>query len=231
MENIAVLIVDDEVLIAEDLKDSLLSFGIKKIDMAHDKKSAIETLKQFDPDIILLDIRMENETDGLEIGNYIAENTQKPFIYITAHSDVKMIANIIKTNPVAYITKPIKKSDLYASIGLAVKKIRLAEKNRLKIKDGHSTVLIPHNTILYIKSDGNYVDIYCDTKKYSIRQSLDSLVSELDSSIFFKIHRSYVVNTSKIVRFSKKEVVINSTSLPVSRNLNKELEQFMSKKS
>jgi two-component system response regulator LytT len=227
MENIKILIVDDEVLIAEDLKDNLLSLGMTHIEMAHDKEGAIEMLHSFDPSIILLDIRMENETDGIEIGEYIAKNTQKPFIYITAHSDVEMIRKIIKTKPVAYINKPVKKSDLYASVSLAAEQIKTLSSSVIKIKDGYSIVIIPVDSILYVESEGNYINIFCEEKKHVARQSLDSVISELDSGLFFRIHRSFLVNTSKLKRFSKKEVVIGDTILPVSRNVGDELEKFM----
>jgi two-component system, LytTR family, response regulator LytT len=230
MQDTRILIVDDEVLIAEDLKDNLLSFGFKDIAMAHDKETALEMLHGFDPTVILLDIRMEHETDGIEIGEYIAKNTQKPFVYITAHSDVAMIQKIVKTRPVAYITKPVKKSDLYASVSLAVEQINAKTVASLKIKDGYSTVIIPFDSIVYIESEGNYINIFCDEKKYVSRQSLDSVIAEIESSLFFRIHRSYLVNTSKVKRFSKKEVVIDNIALPVSRNLGDELERFMQEK-
>jgi DNA-binding LytR/AlgR family response regulator len=231
IHTLKVLIVDDEVLIAEDLKDNLFSFGIKNIEMAHDKKAALETIKNFNPDLILLDIRMEKETDGIEIGEYVADKLQKPFIYITAHSDVEMIKKIVKTRPAAYITKPVKKSDLFASIGLVAERLKFTSANSLKIKDGYSTVVIPHNTIIYIESEGNYLNIFCDEKRHIARQSLDAIIAELDNTVFFRIHRSYLINTSKIKRFSKKEVVVGAITLPVSRSVGDELECFMKQKS
>ncbi len=227
MENIKILIVDDEVLIAEDLKDSILSFGITKIELAHDKEGAVEALHSFDPDVVLLDIRMENETDGIEIGEYISKHFNKPFIYITAHSDVEMIKQLVKTKPSAYITKPVKNSDLFVSISLAVELLNNAASDNLKIKDGHSTLLVAVNSILYIASEGNYVNIFCEHKRHVSRQSLDSIVSELDGAQFFRIHRSYLVNVSKVTRYSRKEVIIGDVTLPVSRNLGEELEKFM----
>src|SRR5687767_7181612 len=116
MDNVKILIVEDEVLIAEDLKDMLSSFGMKEVQMAHDKTSALGIIQTFSPKIVLLDIRMEKETDGLEIGKLLKGNPDISYIYITAHSDVAMVKKILETEPSGYITKPIKKSDLYASI-------------------------------------------------------------------------------------------------------------------
>ncbi|MGZ4097575.1 MAG: response regulator, partial [Bacteroidia bacterium] len=83
MENQRVLIVDDEVLIAEDLKDILKSFGCREIYLAHSKSDAVRQLELIKPDIALLDIRMEKELDGLELGEHINAMYKIPFIYIT----------------------------------------------------------------------------------------------------------------------------------------------------
>jgi len=227
MDNLRILIVEDEVLIAEDLKDTLVAFGVKKVEMAHDKADALKALETFDPDLVLLDIRMEKETDGIEIGEHISKNHQKPFIYITAHSDVEMIKKIVKTKPLAYITKPIKRSDLFASISLAQEHLKGRPSANLQIKDGFSTLVIPIDTILYIESEGNYINIHCDQKRHISRQSLDSVVSELKSDQFFRIHRSYLVNVSRIKSFSKKEVILENISLPVSRGLADDFVEFM----
>jgi two-component system, LytTR family, response regulator LytT len=228
MRTTKILIVEDEILIAEDLKDALHSLGFSLVEMAHDKSSAFQAIERYNPDIILLDIRMENETDGLEIGKHISKNSGNPFIYITAHSDVAMVKEIIKTNPAAYITKPVKKSDLYASIGLALGKTKDAsDLQTLKIKDGYSTLIIDISSILYVEAEGNYLNIFCDNKKYVSRQSLDSMIEEINTSSFYKIHRSYFVNTLKITKFSRKEVLINDVKLPVSRNVSQDFMTFM----
>ena len=228
MNSLRILIVEDEILIAEDLKDSLFSLGCKNVEMAHDKSTALQYIEKFKPDLILLDIRMENETDGLEIGSYISKNSGNPFIYITAHSDVAMVKEIIKTNPAGYITKPVRKSDLFASIGLAMNRVNFSQSAKtLKIKDGYSTVMIETDSIFYVEAEGNYLNIFCENKKYVSRQSLDSLIDEINSSSFYRIHRSFLVNTKKIEKFSRREVIVNDIKLPVSRNIGVEFENFM----
>jgi DNA-binding LytR/AlgR family response regulator len=228
MENLKILIVDDEVLIAEDLKDILTGFGHKVIDLAHSKAEAIKKLDSFKPDVALLDIRMEKEMDGLELGEHINTTRKIPFIYITAHSDMAMIKEIVKTKPAAYITKPFKKSDLFASLNLIAAQKKENEKH-LHIKDGYEVVIIPFNTILHIEGEGNYVNIFCQTKKVVSRQSLDSIMDQLDAAEFFRIHRSYIINLSRITKYSKKEVEINGVTIPVSRNIAEEFDALMKK--
>jgi len=219
MKSMKILIVEDEILIAEDLKDNLVSFGHDTVEMAHNKKDAIALVQTYDPDLVLLDVRMENERDGIDIGEYISANFQKPFIYITAHSDVNMVKEIVKTKPAGYITKPVKKSDLFAAISLVSEQLAVKENNVFKIKDGYSTVIIPIDSIIYVESEGNYVNIFCDEKKYVARQSLESIIDELPDSNFFRIHRSYLINIKKVSKFSRKEVDMGKIVLPISRNL------------
>jgi DNA-binding LytR/AlgR family response regulator len=227
MENHKVLIVDDEVLIAEDLKDILKGFGFKEICLAHSKDEAIKQLDLFKPDIALLDIRMEKELDGLELGEYINLNQKIPFIYITAHSDIEMIKKIVKTKPAGYITKPFKKSDLFASLNLVAGELEESGKNSLLVKDGYKTMIIPFDDILYIEGEGNYINIYCQSRKVVSRQSLDSLMEQLDPDLFYRIHRSYIINIYKTTTYSKKEVDINGVKLPVSRNIGDDFEIVM----
>lgn len=227
MKKLKILIVDDEVLIAEDLKDILKSFGVQDIFLAHSKADALKALNTYELDIVLLDIRMESELDGLELGQYILDNLKIPFIYITAHSDMAMIENIVKTKPSAYITKPFKKSDLYANLNLIMDSTNKSESSSLYIKDGYNTVILPIDSILYIEGEGNYINIYCEGKKTVSRQSLDSIYDSLNKEIFFRIHRSFIVNKQKISKYSKKEVEINNVKLPVSRNISEEFEAFM----
>jgi DNA-binding LytR/AlgR family response regulator len=215
LEHLNILIVEDEVLIAEDLKDILKTFGLKKIEMVHDKASALENLRLNKPDIAILDIRMEKELDGLEIGEFIQNNYKLPFIFITAHSDIEMIKKIIKTKPVGYITKPFKKSDLFANINLAIE--QLTTNNKLFIKDGYSTHVININEIVYIESEGNYINIFTSSKKYLSRQNMESILLDIDSNDFLKIHRSFVVNLNKVKKYSSKEVIINEITLPISK--------------
>lgn len=209
---------DDEVLIAEDLKDILNGLGIKNVAMKHDKKGAIVGLNEFKPDIVLLDIRMEKETDGLELGEYINKELKKPFIYITAHSDIEMIKKIVKTKPVAYITKPYKNSEIYAALLLADSLLGTAATGFFTFKDGYSIVKILLDDIHYVESDGNYIHLHTKQKKYTLRNSLDWFKQNVPSELFHQTHRSFIVNITKINKTTSKSVFIDSIEIPVSRN-------------
>ncbi len=227
MNNLRILIVEDEVLIAEDIKDSLLSFKIKEdnIQMAHNKQEAFLQLDVFKPDLILLDIRMEGQTDGLDIANELNKTTQIPYIFITSHSDVEMVKEIIKTKPAGYITKPFKKSDLYANITLVA--YAGNDNASVSIKDGYQNHLIKLNEVIHIKSSGNYIDIYLDSgQRITSRRTLESFLSEIQNENFFKLNKSGIVNLKKIRSYDKNEVVLNSgETLPISKLVYEEFVQ------
>ena len=174
-----ILIVEDEILIAEDLSDLLRSFGIREIEMAHDKNSAIKKINEFNPDLILLDVRMENELTGIQIAEIINEKYKTPFIFITAHSDVEMMNSILKTVPVGYITKPFKKADLFANIALIRERLKNQTTKQIILKDGLKNVLLDIDDVIYIESDGNYIEIHTVNKKFAIRQNMESIMTQL----------------------------------------------------
>lgn len=214
---IKILIVDDEVLIAEFIKDVLMSLDFKLLSLAHTKEDAIKEINVFKPDLILLDIRMENEFDGIEIAKEINSNFKIPFIFITAHSDKEIIEKALNTIPSGYITKPIKKMDVYAAINLAIRKTEVVEEQFITFKDGYDTVKLSFNDILYAESEGNYINIFTLQKKYAIRNSLEWFISNMPKNGFEKVQRSYVVNMKKVHRATSKSLFINDIEIPISR--------------
>ncbi len=146
--------------------------------------SAIET---YTPKIVLLDININGKDSGIELAKQISEGIEKLFI-LQRKMIWQRLKKALATNPEAYLTKPIKNADLLASIHLTSLKLK---PKSVVVKDGYDSFKLNYDQILYINSDRNYIDIYTKDKKITIRSTLDSFLSELDASIFKKVHRSY----------------------------------------
>lgn len=230
MNDFKILIIEDEVLIAEDMSDLLRSFDIQEIDMAHDKNSAFKKIEEFNPHLILLDVRMEGELTGIEIAETINLKYKIPFIFITAHSDVEMMKNILKTVPVGYITKPVKKADLFANVVLVSERLKTKSVKQIMLKDGIKNVFLDLDDILYIESDGNYIEIHAINKKYALRQNMESIMSQLDDTQFFRVHRSYIVNLKKINSYTRKDLTIAGVVVPISKNVIESFEKVIGNK-
>lgn len=212
-----ILIVDDDVLIARYLKDLLLASGYSAIRMAHSKANALSQMEEEQPDVVLLDIGLKSELDGIEIAETINANWQIPFLFITTQASKEVIEKALNTNPVSYITKPFKQADIYAAIHLIEKKIEANRLQYLIFKDGYTQVKLALDTILYVQSTNNYIHIFTSTKKLTLRNSLDWFKANTPASLFHRIHRSYIVNVTKISKSSSKSVFIGDVEIPVSR--------------
>jgi len=225
-----ILVVEDEVLIAEHIKDYLKSFGLNDVSLVHNKKNALQAIDHIQPDLVLLDIRLQGAMDGIELAKLIDEKGHVPYIFITANADLLVIQQATYTKAAAYITKPIKKSDLFAAIQIALKPAESEEVKCLQVKDSGSTLSIPHRDILYIESSGNYIIIYTKAKKTIVRLSLEWAELELPDNQFMRIHRSYIVNLRAVQRINSKSVFIGEMEIPISRANISKISDFLSKK-
>jgi len=212
MKNTKILIVEDEILIAEYILELLHHELFENVIMAHSAADATRAMSDYDPDIILMDINLNGVNAGIELAKQ--KNYNASVIYLTGQYDNDLVSKAFKTNPASYLTKPIKKNDLIAAIKLIIYK---QEPKFIIIKNGYTSVKINLDEILFIKSENNYIDIQLEHKKYSVRKTLDSLMIEIQSALFLRIHRSYVVNTSKITAKESNFVRINEFEIPFSR--------------
>ena len=218
-ENIRILIVDDEVLIAETLKDYLQKLGFKQIKMTHSKKETFELLSFWKPHVALLDIRMEELYDGLEIGQQFKSDYKIPFMYVTAHSDMEMTQRILKSKPDGYITKPIRINELMINLGMVIQRFHEVQNEILiEFKNGYDTERIHLSELLYIKAEGNYVEIYLQSRKVVVRNTLEAILQEINNDLIVRIHRSFAVNTQKIKKKSSSEIDLGEVQLPISRS-------------
>jgi DNA-binding NarL/FixJ family response regulator len=120
MSSIAVLIVEDEPLIAEDIKQTCLENNIDVAGIAYNLKEAVTILEEKKVDYVLLDIQLGSSNDGLEIGNRLSKEYFIPFSYITSFSDTKTLSEVKLTKPAGYLTKPFRNRDIVIQIELGL---------------------------------------------------------------------------------------------------------------
>lgn len=123
MTKAKILIVEDESIVALDIKHALQTLGFKVTDCVRNYTRAIRSVKEARPDIILMDINLDRSKDGIETAKEIQKIENIPIIYLTAFSDEKTIHRAIKTNPISYLIKPFKRDELNSSILLGLHKI------------------------------------------------------------------------------------------------------------
>ncbi len=130
MSDVKILIVEDEPIIAEDIASLLEKNDFVVSAIVYNKESALLELDTNLPDLVLLDINLNGEMDGLLIAEKINEHLNIPFVFITSYSDKSTLAKAKYTEPSGYIVKPFNEAGLYSTLEIAL--YNHAQKNKLK---------------------------------------------------------------------------------------------------
>ncbi|MGB0849815.1 MAG: LytR/AlgR family response regulator transcription factor [Bacteroidia bacterium] len=212
-----ILIVEDELIIAEVLKDMLTSLGYTVVAIAKNYDRAISQLKKHSEiDLALLDINLGGENTGIDVGEVINADYKFPIAYITSYTDHETIAAVGKTKPEAYVIKPFKKEDILATVEI----IRARNKQKDKViilKEGYDTIRIKCLDILYLKADGNYVQIHTLSDKFLSRTRIEDFILKYGEDNFAQVHRSYAVNIQNIDAVVGQHVHLGAHKIPLSR--------------
>jgi AmiR/NasT family two-component response regulator len=118
----SILIVEDEAIVAQDLRQTLLEQGFDAFAVASSAEEALARAADKRPDVVLMDIRINGGTDGIATARALRERFGTPVIYLTAHADAGTLERAKSTEPSGYLLKPVKSSELKISIELALHK-------------------------------------------------------------------------------------------------------------
>ena len=140
MPNIRILVVEDESLVAKDIQNMLRSLGYEVIDVVSTGEEAIQLAEATAPDLVLLDIVLKGEVDGILAAERIWERFSIPVIYLTAYADETTLQRAKVTEPFGYILKPFDERELQTTIEMAFYKARMDRKLRER-EEWLSTVL------------------------------------------------------------------------------------------
>ena len=222
--DIKIGIVEDEVLIADSLSRNLSKQGYTVVPYAINYEEAIEMIDTQSPDLIILDINLEEEKSGIHVAKYIREKGDTPFIYLTSHLDGKTLDFAKETSPSGYLTKPFHFESLYTTIEVALHNYKKERVNQtIVLQTGSIKEKVAIQDILYIKSDHVYVEVCLKERTLLVRNSLKNLLKELPKNLFFQVHRSYAVSIDHIVSFGAGIVFLSNVEIPVSRTYQQDL--------
>ena len=234
---IKVLIVEDEVLVAEEIAADLEDYGFEITEIAISSEECLSAIKNNIPNIILMDINIKGDKDGIDTAKLIHQTSNIPIIYLTANTDSTTFNRALQSAPNAFISKPYSKKDLYSAIEIACNKHNeelIAKHNTVVndsffVKDGDYYTKLKFDDINYIEADGSYCNIYSNNKKFTLSSNLNHFQNNHKSPIFVRTHRSYIINLNKVEAFDKDSVIINSKAIPISKAHQKEIMKFFNK--
>ena len=125
-----ILVIEDEALVARDIKSRLIQLGHNVLGMAHSPRQAIEMAAETQPDLLLCDIHLKDAIDGIEVARQITASRDIPVIFLTAYSDRETVARAKVITPYGYVLKPIETPDLQIAIEMALHKFSVEQELR-----------------------------------------------------------------------------------------------------
>lgn len=140
MEKIKILIVEDEKILGMGLKKKLEKMGYEVTGIASSGSEAIESVKSNHPHLVLMDIVLKGEMDGIDTAKFIINLHDIPVIYLTAYADDEILNRAQKTCPYGYILKPYKDDELKANIKMALYKHNAKKDKIIDYEDIYSDV-------------------------------------------------------------------------------------------
>jgi DNA-binding LytR/AlgR family response regulator len=231
-----ILIVEDEPLIAEDIAGIVTELGYTVIGMA-DSYEEVEALlqdPQFVPDIVLQDIQVHGDLDGVDIWNYVRTQRNCQVVFLTSFSDDRTINRVRAAKADGYIVKPFKREDLKTTLALLPQVATQASDTEISdrfilVKDRHEHVKLDLKDILYLEAADNYCKVVTRNNRYLLSSPLKHAADKLPENVFYRCHRSFLVNVREIEKMGPNYLIINGTEIPMNEAAKKEIGDLFSK--
>jgi DNA-binding LytR/AlgR family response regulator len=233
-----VLITENDQLYAGALEVLLKDMGHQVVAIADNAQQALRLIKATQPDLLLSGIHLKGENDGVYVAEKLREQQQNtPVIFVTSSQDTQVFERAKHTNPFAYITKPVDKTNLLRTVELAFyRHTQHPHENKLNtasssehffVKVGRQLRRIHIPSIYYIEVDRKYSTIALEHDQLKTRMPLQQLALKLPNCLFLKVHKSYMVNLQKIdeVDMDGEMIKVGRHQIPLSRRHKKELIQ------
>ena len=234
MEKVKILVVEDEIIIADSICNALNELGYHALEPAINFTEAIETIESERPDIAILDIHLSGKKSGIDLAKKIRESYHFPFIFLTSNADSFTINQAKEVKPPAYLIKPFSKEELYSSIEIALHNFstksgdlideNLIIKEAIFIKNKGFFTKVSFNDILYLKSDQVYVEIIVQNQqKHVVRTSLNDILNKLNTN-FIRVHRGFVINVAFLSQINSNSVkIIDDEEIPIGKKFREDI--------
>ncbi|MBL7775027.1 MAG: response regulator [Saprospiraceae bacterium] len=239
MEGLRILIVEDDPIIAADLEDRFSQLGYAVLGPVASGAEALAIFIAQAPDLVVMDVQLEGDMDGIETNRQIQRIRPLPVIFLTSNSDESTFARARATLPAAFMSKPFRSRDLQYNIDLALSRNALAQQapqadstpagayifqDRLFVRTKDRLARLFIRDILWIEADDYYCKIVAADRQFLVTQTLKKF-SDTVAGIpeLMRVHRSYIVNLTQIEEIGDLFVYLGGHKIPVSKSLRDEL--------
>lgn len=237
-DRIKTIIVDDEPHARQGLQNALARFEqLEIIAVCENGLQAVKAVNELNPQLLFLDIQMP-KLDGFDVLELLGDQTPL-VIFVTAYDEYAVKA--FEANAVDYLMKPLDPERLAQAISKIESRIGTSQPpeiralmdererdqdalQRILVRDGSDVHVLAVDTVCYIEAADDYVAIQTEEATHIKLDRLNNLEEKLDSRLFCRIHRSYLLNVNFLARIetetkdSKLAILTNGKQLPISRS-------------
>jgi DNA-binding LytR/AlgR family response regulator len=240
-DKVKIMIVEDESIVALDLSMRLQKEGYEIVGIASNSDDAIDVFTEQKPDLVLMDINIKGNKDGIETAAALKKIQDVPLIFLTAFSQSEYVNRAKAVNPSAYLVKPFNNDSLHTSIQIAIHNFAvlpksidpepIAENKDETSKEAllffNNYFFVKHNyrfnkfsidELLFAESDNNYIKLVTTNKKITLRVSLQYIAEKFNHPALVRVHRGFIVNIKNIDSFNEEEIIIGTYQIPIGRN-------------
>jgi DNA-binding LytR/AlgR family response regulator len=238
MDTLRITIVEDEFIVAEDLRMILEGEGYAVTGTLDTAESAYDHILHENPDLVMVDIRLRGPMTGIELTEKLRLLRPMPVIYLTANSDEETYQRARRTKPQAFLVKPFNVRTLLATVDLAFynfsenreadeiidpapfenKPLAIPVSDGFFIRAGGKHRKIKGEDLLFIEADGSYAKVVTEGGQYTISQNLSAFQRKSNLSSLLRVHRSYLVNINRVDSFDETYLYIGNHHIPISKS-------------
>ena len=242
MDSLQIVIVEDEVIVAEDLRQTLTLEGYNITGCYESAENALVEIRKSLPDLLMIDIRLKGAMTGIDLAQEVRKQANVPIIYVTANSDEETYRLARLTKPQAFLVKPFNSRTLLASVDLALYNFStnheaesIIESSSIERNDFQSAIndglfvriggkhrKIKLSDFLYIEADGSYINIITTMGRHTLTHNLSDFQRRVHLPHLVRVHRSYIVNVSHVDSFDEGYIYIGEHKIPTSKTYRNE---------
>ena len=235
MTKASVLIVEDEWIVSEELKELLIRNNFEVIGQAESATQALDIVSNHKPDLALMDINIKGDIDGIELATQLKHDFNIGIIFLTAYNDDYFLRRASKVDPASYFVKPFEERNLIVALDLAFQKLSKLVANTssgdqsyiledsIFVKEKQRYIKIRYDQIQYVEADGSYCKLYTSTDNHTLVLNLKQLEERISNPKFARIHRSFLINLDHVDSLEVSHLTVQGISLPISASYREEL--------
>ncbi len=219
------------------MKSKVEELGFQVTGTGRTSAEVLSSLSGRSTDVVLMDINLHEEDEGISLASHIKEDVDVPIIFVTAMDSDSIVQRAVGIAPSGYLSKPVDPAELKANIELAVRKQNPAVKNGkakdyLTVRMGQRLEKVYFRDVSHLTVESkNYVTLIdVNARRFVVRGSLKKMLEALFPPSFLRTHHSHAMNMAyvKFIEESTQEAfLISGESIPIGKAFKKEVYERM----